>query len=1523
MSNEILNPFFRLFLTTAKQINVWFIVVLNIHANNIVRLFDLILSVIIFMNNNYLLFASSKPTSKIFKVLNKMYFLSKNKETFLDSRTVCMFLCIFMCLLSVSSLKGQICTPGNTGGQVWKDYNADGVKDIGETFGLEDITVKIYDCNNNLVGTTTTDENGQYTFGTLSPTPSSTNKYRVEFSNLLAPYNPTFKGVNGRTDVQIITTAACDINWGVVNPIDYCQTDPQMAIACYALGDPADLPEPVPALISDNFANRNGALVGAQPTHDVILATVQQIGSVYGLGFSKKTGRVYVASFMKRLTAFGNGNGSADGSTGAIYSMLPDGSGLQVLIDLPASEIGVNPHPTTTTDFTRDPSWDEVGKIGWGDIEVSDDGLYLWAMNLFNRKLYKIDLNTGLVVNSWPIPGITGGPAFIGCATTQIDRDKDLRPFALREKNGKIYVGVTCTSESSVPVGPGFGDPTALNGFVFEFDVTTNSFNVVPVLDFPMSNPPSGSMNEFFRAWKPDYVGGSFNYNERDPRPWLVDLDFVGDDLIVGIRNRAKDQLPPLDGTFGPDGTTAVNGIGGGGNGRIIRAFKSGSSWTLESSTNFQTASLGNNFYEQDVQHANEGDYIGGILYNPITGEIAAPSTVGADAGGISYIQPSTNTWASTPNNLYSTVYLSYPAIPGPPLPFLFGKANGLGEPLLICNNAPLQIGNYVWLDADEDGTQDPCEIVLAGVKVALYKDVAGALTYLANTTTDANGQYYFTGIGAPNENWTATNGTDSLLPNTDYKVVFGWDGTTAQYTAGNLTIAGLNYLLSDVNSGEGTNPDLNDSDATLTTVVGNSYPTISLTTGDAGSVNHTYDVGFTCSLIADAGADTEVCTGQSVTLTATGGGTYLWSTMGATASINVSPTVITKYYVTVTAANGCSAIDSVTVTPIIVNAGTDITLSCASGSAPTTHSIGITGAWAVFAQPSGANAMVNANGDVTAMTLPGVYTFRLSVAGAVEICHDDMKITVPSNCDKVALGNLVFMDMNNNGKYDEGTDAGIDNIEVQLFHAGDNPATETPVQQTLTTGGGQYIFDLLDAGQYFVFIPSSSFSTGNLLENKVSSLPQGGDTTTDDDGDENGQNPKISGGISSGIINLQFGTEPTGETGTGVYTGTLADNSVNMTVDFGFRTLPTLVNSEPCSCFSVDYFLGEEKELYSVFTVTSGPGENWTVVSQSGILQLDSVFKIPLMAGAVFEEAPMGSGKYSIPSSVEDNTPYTLTATNGIDTLTFQGSCLSRYPDPVVTVIDSMCSNAAPLPLIVTANVAGTWQYYYLNGAGQRVVITQFDPSQFPPGQTVVIKMEFLALDPSQCVTTIAQPVFIKTAGCEKVAIGNLVFMDTDYDGNFDSGTDMGIDGVNVQLFKVGDDPLITLPIATKITAGGGFYVFDQLFEGQYFVFIPSSEFAIGKPLHDKTSSSPEGGDTSNDDGIDENGVNALFVGGIRSGVINLLANTEPTGESGTGTYTGLLDDNNVNMTVDFGFKAPNTSCPIMMCVPVILVKN
>lgn len=65
---------------------------------------------------------------------------------------------------------------------------------------------------------------------------------------------------------------------------------------------------------------------------------------------------------------------------------------------------------------------------------------------------------------------------------------------------------------------------------------------------------------------------------------------------------------------------------------------------------------------------------------------------------------------------------------------------------------------------------------------------------------------------------------------------------------------------------------------------------------------------------VANAGNDTSVCFMSPITLTASGGGTYTWSTGDNTASIVVTPAGTQTYIVTVTD-HGCSSTDDVTVT--------------------------------------------------------------------------------------------------------------------------------------------------------------------------------------------------------------------------------------------------------------------------------------------------------------------------------------------------------------------------------------------------------------------------------------------------------------------------------------------------------------------------------------------------------------------------------------------------------------------------------
>ena len=58
--------------------------------------------------------------------------------------------------------------PASLGDFVWNDADADGTQDAGET-GIENVTVELFDNNNQLVGTTTTAADGSYSFTNLLP----------------------------------------------------------------------------------------------------------------------------------------------------------------------------------------------------------------------------------------------------------------------------------------------------------------------------------------------------------------------------------------------------------------------------------------------------------------------------------------------------------------------------------------------------------------------------------------------------------------------------------------------------------------------------------------------------------------------------------------------------------------------------------------------------------------------------------------------------------------------------------------------------------------------------------------------------------------------------------------------------------------------------------------------------------------------------------------------------------------------------------------------------------------------------------------------------------------------------------------------------------------------------------------------------------------------------------------------------------------------------------------------------------
>ncbi len=137
----------------------------------------------------------------------------------------------------------------------------------------------------------------------------------------------------------------------------------------------------------------------------------------------------------------------------------------------------------------------------------------------------------------------------------------------------------------------------------------------------------------------------------------------------------------------------------------------------------------------------------------------------------------------------------------------------------------------------------------------------------------------------------------------------------------------------------------------------------------------------------ADAGPNDTICFGQTASLNATGGNSYLWSTGETSSTISVSPSSTTTYYVTVFST--CTAMDSVTV---VVN---PLPVAVASSNPSTvifgeTSTICATGGTSYFwtANPSDLT-LTGQNTNACPVVSPGANTLYTVKVTDVNGCYD------------------------------------------------------------------------------------------------------------------------------------------------------------------------------------------------------------------------------------------------------------------------------------------------------------------------------------------------------------------------------------------------------------------------------------------------------------------------------------------------------------------------------------------------------
>jgi len=181
--------------------------------------------------------------------------------------------------------------------------------------------------------------------------------------------------------------------------------------------------------------------------------------------------------------------------------------------------------------------------------------------------------------------------------------------------------------------------------------------------------------------------------------------------------------------------------------------------------------------------------------------------------------------------------------------------------------------------------------------------------------------------------------------------------------------------------------------------------------------------------------APSVICEGGSSVLTATGGGTYAWSTGQTGASITVSPSTSTTYSVTVTN-NGCTDVANVTVNVTVVNgqATASPAAICDGATSTLTATGGGTYAWSTG--QSGASITVAPTGTTT-------YSVTVTNNGCTDVANvtvtvNSVTATATANPSTVCSGQVSMLTATGGGTY--------------LWSTGQTGATVPVVVGTTTT---------------------------------------------------------------------------------------------------------------------------------------------------------------------------------------------------------------------------------------------------------------------------------------------------------------------------------------------------------------------------------------------------------------------------------------------------------------------------------------
>ena len=365
------------------------------------------------------------------------------------------------------------------------------------------------------------------------------------------------------------------------------------------------------------------------------------------------------------------------------------------------------------------------------------------------------------------------------------------------------------------------------------------------------------------------------------------------------------------------------------------------------------------------------------------------------------------------------------------------------------------------------DGTNSDTDEVIVTVESAPQADAG------SDVVIESGQSITLTATGGDNYLWNTAESTASITVSpsttTSYEVTVTKNGCESKDTV-KVTVNGSNTPPSTVTADAGKDQTIcSGNSATLTATGGTNYKwnsgetTASITVNPTSTTTYTVEVSDgtnsdTDEVIvtvesapqADAGSDVVIESGQSITLTATGGDNYLWNTAESTASITVSPSTTTSYEVTVTK-NGCESKDTVKVTvngsntppsTVTADAGKDQSI-CAGNSATLTATGGTNYKW----NSGETTASITVNPTSTT-------TYTVEVSDGTNSDTDEVIVTVESAPQADAGSDVVIESGQSITLTATGGDNYLWNTAESTASITVSPSTTTSYEVTVTKNG-------------------------------------------------------------------------------------------------------------------------------------------------------------------------------------------------------------------------------------------------------------------------------------------------------------------------------------------------------------------------------------------------------------------------------------------------------------------------------------